>query len=118
MNQLHMPPETTSIRGEPEHRPPVAVTHREPGMRLRNAVASISLLLLSACFFAAPASAQQQPDAKTAEKADAKSSDVKPVCANCHEDRHTSIAFAAHGAKNDANGSMCQACHGDATEHL
>ena len=25
-------------------------------------------------------------------------------CANCHEDRHTSISFAAHGAKNDANG--------------
>ena len=24
----------------------------------------------------------------------------------------------AHGAKNDASGSMCQACHGDATEHL
>jgi predicted CXXCH cytochrome family protein len=25
---------------------------------------------------------------------------------------------SAHGAKNDANGSMCQACHGDASEHL
>jgi DmsE family decaheme c-type cytochrome len=42
----------------------------------------------------------------------------KPICANCHEDKHTSISLTAHGAKNDASGSMCQACHGDATEHL
>ncbi|APV50607.1 hypothetical protein BWI17_13460 [Betaproteobacteria bacterium GR16-43] len=41
-----------------------------------------------------------------------------PVCAGCHEDKHTSIAATFHGAKNDATGSMCQACHGDATEHL
>ena len=26
--------------------------------------------------------------------------------------------LTAHGAKNDAQGSMCQACHGDASEHL
>ena len=42
----------------------------------------------------------------------------KPVCANCHEDKHLSITLTAHGAKNDADGSMCQACHGDASEHL
>ncbi len=41
-----------------------------------------------------------------------------PVCAGCHEQPHASIAMTAHGAKNDATGSMCQACHGDATEHL
>ncbi len=41
-----------------------------------------------------------------------------PICAGCHEQQSESIVFTAHGAKNDANGSMCQACHGDATEHL
>ena len=39
-----------------------------------------------------------------------------PVCAGCHEDKWTSTALSAHGAKNDAQGSMCQACHGDATD--
>jgi len=41
-----------------------------------------------------------------------------PVCAGCHEGVHTSIAMHFHGAKNDAMGSMCQACHGDASAHL
>ncbi len=41
-----------------------------------------------------------------------------PVCANCHESQHLSIMLTAHGAKNDADGSMCQACHGDASAHL
>jgi DmsE family decaheme c-type cytochrome len=41
-----------------------------------------------------------------------------PICANCHEQSHNSIALSHHGAKNDAAGTMCQACHGDATEHL
>jgi DmsE family decaheme c-type cytochrome len=44
--------------------------------------------------------------------------DNKPVCATCHEDKHTSIAMTHHGAKNDADGGMCQACHGDASAHL
>src|SRR5690348_10988440 len=43
---------------------------------------------------------------------------IVPVCAGCHEKSHQSIFLTAHGAKNDAQGSMCQACHGDATEHL
>jgi len=41
-----------------------------------------------------------------------------PVCAGCHEQSHTSITMTAHGAKNDATGSMCQACHGDASAHI
>ena len=41
-----------------------------------------------------------------------------PVCATCHEQAHTSTTLTAHGAKNDASGSMCQACHGDASEHI
>src|SRR2546421_4647992 len=41
-----------------------------------------------------------------------------PVCAGCHQEAHASIATTHHGAKNDADGSMCQACHGDASEHL
>jgi DmsE family decaheme c-type cytochrome len=43
---------------------------------------------------------------------------TKPICANCHEDKWHAIDLTAHGARNDSNGSMCQACHGDATEHL
>ena len=41
-----------------------------------------------------------------------------PVCATCHEQSHSSTLLTAHGAKNDAAGSMCQACHGDASAHL
>jgi DmsE family decaheme c-type cytochrome len=41
-----------------------------------------------------------------------------PVCAGCHADQHASIEPTFHGAKNDAAGTMCQACHGDASEHL
>ena len=48
----------------------------------------------------------------------AQAASVKPVCANCHESQWNAIDLSAHGAKNDADGSMCQACHGDATEHL
>jgi DmsE family decaheme c-type cytochrome len=43
---------------------------------------------------------------------------AEPVCAKCHEENNDSIRGTAHGAKNDASGSMCQACHGDATEHV
>jgi DmsE family decaheme c-type cytochrome len=41
-----------------------------------------------------------------------------PVCAGCHQASHASIAASHHGAKNDATGSMCQSCHGDASKHL
>ena len=41
-----------------------------------------------------------------------------PICANCHEAAHASIAMSPHGAKNDAQGGMCQSCHGDASAHL
>ncbi len=33
---------------------------------------------------------------------------VAPVCANCHEAQWQAIDLTPHGAKNDANGSMCQ----------
>jgi DmsE family decaheme c-type cytochrome len=48
----------------------------------------------------------------------AQKADTTPVCANCHEQSHESIALTAHGAKQDASGSMCQACHGDASAHV
>jgi DmsE family decaheme c-type cytochrome len=41
-----------------------------------------------------------------------------PVCATCHEAAYASIAPTHHGAKVDAQGGMCQTCHGDATAHL
>jgi DmsE family decaheme c-type cytochrome len=48
----------------------------------------------------------------------AQAAGAKPVCANCHEQANDSIMLTAHGAKNDASGSMCQTCHGDASAHL
>jgi DmsE family decaheme c-type cytochrome len=69
-------------------------------MRLRYRLAAIAFL---AGFLAVPAMAQPKE---------------APVCATCHEAAHLSIAPTHHGAKNDASGSMCQACHGDASEHL
>jgi DmsE family decaheme c-type cytochrome len=41
-----------------------------------------------------------------------------PVCAECHEQSHRSTMMTAHGVKNDASGSACQSCHGDAAEHV
>ena len=72
-------------------------------MRLNNYRLAAAAAVVAA-FFAAPAWAQR-PEAT-------------PVCATCHEQSHASIALTHHGAKNDASGSMCQACHGDASEHL
>ena len=43
---------------------------------------------------------------------------VAPVCANCHDAQWRSIDLTPHGAKNDADGSMCQACHGSAADHI
>lgn len=43
---------------------------------------------------------------------------AEPVCNKCHEENNDSIKNTPHGAQNDANGKMCQACHGDATEHV
>jgi DmsE family decaheme c-type cytochrome len=61
----------------------------------------------------------QQPAAQPAEpKMAAESKPAPPVCATCHEQPHASTLMTAHGARNDAMGSMCQACHGDATAHL
>ena len=75
-------------------------------MRLRNLLSVLALFGLAFAF------------AARAEDLAGKPSAPMPICANCHEQQAESIVFTAHGAKNDANGSMCQACHGDASEHL
>jgi len=67
-------------------------------------------LALAACALSAVAAEQRSESAPQAAS--------PPVCAGCHEDKYTSILLTAHGAKNDAGGSMCQACHGDASEHV
>ena len=76
-------------------------------MRVKISVATCWLAVMVAMFLGVPFG-QQPAAAKSA----------RPLCANCHEDKHASISLDAHGAKNDARGSMCQACHGDAKEHL
>jgi DmsE family decaheme c-type cytochrome len=62
---------------------------------------------LSLCAVPILATAQPAATAQTA-----------PICANCHESQWRAIDLSAHGAKNDASGSMCQACHGNAADHL
>jgi DmsE family decaheme c-type cytochrome len=47
----------------------------------------------------------------------------QPVCVKCHEAAYPGMALTKHGAKGDprtpfGSGRDCQACHGDATEHL
>jgi DmsE family decaheme c-type cytochrome len=78
-------------------------------MRLKFSTAARWLTVLSACLFAGHAMAQATMTAKAG---------ATPVCAKCHEETHKSIELTPHGAKNDAVGSMCQACHGDATAHV
>jgi DmsE family decaheme c-type cytochrome len=76
-------------------------------MRIKPIIAAAVMLGLVAVFTAMPAVAQ-----------DKKAADAAPICANCHELQHKSIFLNAHGAKNDASGSSCQGCHGDASDHL
>jgi DmsE family decaheme c-type cytochrome len=78
-------------------------------MRFKPTLAGAALLWIVAASLPTSASAQQRPTTPQ---------QVAPVCANCHESQWTAIDLSAHGAKNDANGSMCQTCHGDASEHL
>jgi DmsE family decaheme c-type cytochrome len=72
---------------------------------MRTRVLFTVLAALAAVLTTAPAVAQAPPAAT-------------PICATCHEESHRSIAPSHHGARNDAQGSQCQACHGDATAHL
>ena len=78
-------------------------------MRIKSFIAASRVLAVLAAFLAFPVLAQQKA---------ATASPVAPVCANCHEAQWTAIDLTPHGAKSDANGSMCQACHGDASLHL
>jgi DmsE family decaheme c-type cytochrome len=70
-------------------------------------------IVLCISLWAAPGMAAEPMTAQTVQQPP-----TRPICANCHEDKWNAIDLTAHGAKNDANGSMCQACHGDASEHL
>ena len=76
-------------------------------MRFKSLIAMTGVVAAVAALLALPAQAQ------TAAK-----QQMAPVCANCHEAQWTSIDLSPHGAKSDADGGMCQACHGDASQHL
>ncbi len=78
-------------------------------MNFKSIVTGTLFPLALSAFLAVPALAQPKPVFSAA---------TAPVCANCHESQWKSIDLTAHGAKNDADGSMCQACHGDAAAHL
>jgi DmsE family decaheme c-type cytochrome len=73
-------------------------------MRFKSIVAATGLLAAIAAFMASPAFAQ--------------AGQTQPICANCHEQAWKSTDISAHGAKNDASGAMCMACHGDASAHM
>jgi DmsE family decaheme c-type cytochrome len=76
-------------------------------MRLKPIVVATALLCAIAAFLSLPAFAQAQFAASKV-----------PICVNCHEKQNSTILLTAHGAANDADGSACQACHGDASAHL
>ena len=76
-------------------------------MRFKSFIAATSVASVVAAFLAAPAFAQWQQAPVSS-----------PVCAACHAGSQHTTMLTAHGAQNDANGSACQTCHGDATEHL
>jgi DmsE family decaheme c-type cytochrome len=83
-------------------------------MRVDVSIVVRALGMALACWLSASSWAQQPATATTYKEV----GNVKPICANCHEDKWNSIDLTPHGAHNDASGSMCQACHGDASEHL
>ena len=74
-------------------------------------------LVFCAWAISTSAVAQDKAPSKPAE-AEQKQAATLPVCAACHARQTPATVFTAHGAMNDAQGSMCQACHGDASEHL
>ena len=67
-------------------------------MRTKTLIAACGLSAVLAAFLALPALAQPKPATVPA--------NVVPVCANCHEAQHQTVMLTAHGARNDANGSM------------
>ena len=93
--------------------PPVATQRAKRGfhMRLKSIIAAAGFVTALAALAASPALAQEK---RVYEKAD----NASPVCAGCHEQAHMTTRLTAHGAQNDADGSACQACHGDASLHL
>jgi len=82
------------------------------GLRPSSAAAWISAAV--ALFLAAPAIFAQAPAQPTAEP---------PVCVKCHQEAYATIGQTKHFVRTDprtpfGTGRDCQACHGDATEHL
>src|SRR6478735_8288871 len=76
-------------------------------MRLKSILVAAGFSAFVAAFAASSAVAQEK-----------KAAEPLAVCANCHERQQTTILLTGHGANYDAGGSTCQACHGDAAEHL
>jgi DmsE family decaheme c-type cytochrome len=76
-------------------------------MHVKSYFAGVGLLALVAAFATSPAFAQEK-----------KAAELAPVCANCHEKQLNTTLLTGHGANYDAAGSTCQACHGNAAEHL
>jgi len=76
-------------------------------MRIKSIMAASGVMTIIAAFLAVPAFAQAQQAASNV-----------PICVTCHERQNSTILLTGHGASNDSNGSMCQACHGDAADHL
>jgi DmsE family decaheme c-type cytochrome len=77
-------------------------------MRFGLSSAVIALAAGAAVLLASPVLAQQPGE---------------PVCVKCHEAAYPGMALTKHGAKGDprtpfGSGRECQACHGDASEHL
>jgi DmsE family decaheme c-type cytochrome len=76
-------------------------------MRLKSIIVAAGLSAFVAAFATSSAVAQEK-----------KPAEPLAVCANCHERQQNTILLTGHGANYDAGGSTCQACHGNAAEHL
>ncbi|MCC7327683.1 MAG: DmsE family decaheme c-type cytochrome [Burkholderiales bacterium] len=78
-------------------------------MRIKSILTMTGVVAAFIWISAMPAQAQPKPAA---------AAQTAPVCAKCHEAQWKSTDLTAHGAKNDADGGMCQSCHGDASAHI
>lgn len=66
-------------------------------MRFKSLIAMTGAAAAMAALLALPAQAQTKPA----------TTQLAPVCANCHEAQWNSIDLSAHGAKSGPDGGMC-----------
>ncbi|HKC43564.1 MAG TPA: hypothetical protein VKC64_07035, partial [Burkholderiales bacterium] len=93
-------------------------------MGLRLALAVAWICIGAAAVLTVPAFAQApQSDPRTSEAPPPAAPEPPPICAKCHKEAWEGLSQTKHAVRVDprtpfGTGRDCQACHGDATEHL